>query len=179
MAQGGILDISAFVAVGGQTVQGQNELFRGNAGRVRGFASWRMGQVREKRPVGQKFPEEAAVFADHDLHIHVPDGATPKDGPSAGITLTTAVASLITGHAVDPKIAMTGEISLRGEVTPIGGLPEKLMAAQRSGVLKVLIPQENEEDLQDVPQEIRDQLDIVPVSELDDVLRICGIRPQA
>ncbi|MBQ6059269.1 MAG: AAA family ATPase, partial [Clostridia bacterium] len=125
--------------------------------------------------VKHRFPDKAAVFSDHDLHIHVPDGATPKDGPSAGITLTTAIASLITGRPVAPKIAMTGEISLRGEVTPIGGLPEKLMAAQRAGVKQVLIPCENEDDLQDVAKEILDQLEIVPVRDLDEVLARCGI----
>ena len=99
----------------------------------------------------------------------------PKDGPSAGITLTTAIASLVTGHAVDSHIAMTGEMSLRGAVTAIGGLPEKLMAAQRAGVTKVFIPKENVEDLKDVQQEVLDRLTIVPVSEASDVLRAVGI----
>ena len=125
--------------------------------------------------VKHRFPDKAVVFSDHDLHIHVPDGATPKDGPSAGVTLTTAIASLITGRPVAPKIAMTGEISLRGEVTPIGGLPEKLMAAQRAGVEQVLIPCENEDDLQDVAKEILDQLEIIPVHSLNEVLARCGI----
>jgi len=89
------------------------------------------------------FPERAELFEKHDLHIHVPEGAVPKDGPSAGITLTTAIASLVSGHAVDPTVAMTGEVSLRGAVTPIGGLPEKLMAAQRAGVKHVFIPKDN------------------------------------
>ena len=87
--------------------------------------------------VKHRFPDRAEVFRDQDLHVHVPDGATPKDGPSAGITLTTAIASLVAGRPVDPATAMTGEISLRGEVTPIGGLPEKLMAAHRAGVKRV------------------------------------------
>ena len=125
--------------------------------------------------VKHRFPELAASFADHDLHVHVPDGATPKDGPSAGITLTTAIASLITGCPVDPAIAMTGEISLRGEVNPIGGLPEKLMAAQRAGVRRVLIPVDNTDDLEDVPREVRDQLNIIPVHDLTEVLAICGV----
>ena len=105
----------------------------------------------------------------------MPDGATPKDGPSAGITLTTAIASLVTATPVPSTIAMTGEISLRGEVTPIGGLPEKLMAAQRAGVRQVLIPSDNEEDLQDVPKEVLDQLEITPVQDLDQVFTLCGI----
>ena len=99
------------------------------------------------------YPKESKVLDDHDLHIHVPAGAVPKDGPSAGITLTTALASLLTGKKVSPEYAMTGEVSLRGGVMPIGGLPEKLMAAQRAGITKVLIPADNEQDLDDVADE--------------------------
>ena len=108
------------------------------------------------------YPKESRVLEDHDLHVHVPAGAVPKDGPSAGITLTTALASLITGKAVDTCCAMTGEVSLRGGVMPIGGLPEKLMAAQRSGIKKVYIPYDNIED---------EKLDIVPVKKVTDVLK--------
>ncbi|MGI6722016.1 MAG: endopeptidase La [Anaerovoracaceae bacterium] len=116
------------------------------------------------------FPEKAGVFKDNDLHVHVPAGAVPKDGPSAGITLTTAIASLVTGNAVSPEFAMTGEVSLRGVVTPIGGLPEKLMAAQRAGVKTVFIPKDNEDDLKDVDDEVKEKLHIIPVSEVADVL---------
>lgn len=105
-----------------------------------------------------------------DIHIHVPDGATPKDGPSAGITLTTALSSLFTGIPVSPSVAMTGEVSLQGSVNPIGGLPEKLMAAQRSGVKKVFIPQDNVDDLKDVAKEVREQLEIIPVQTVKEVL---------
>ena len=111
----------------------------------------------------------------NDLHIHVPEGAVPKDGPSAGITMTTALASLVSGKAVSPTIAMTGEVSLRGVVTPIGGLPEKLMAASRAGIQTVLIPQENEDDLDEVPQEVRDKLTIIPVADVEEVLKKTGI----
>ncbi|MCR4891711.1 MAG: endopeptidase La [Lachnospiraceae bacterium] len=121
------------------------------------------------------FPGKAQLFKDNDLHIHVPEGAVPKDGPSAGITLTTALSSLVTGKAVSPEIAMTGEVSLRGIVMPIGGLPEKLMAAVRSGISTVLIPKENEEDLKDVPDEIKEQLTIIPVDNVDKVLKQTGI----
>ena len=106
------------------------------------------------------YPKESRALEDHDLHVHVPAGAVPKDGPSAGITLTTALASLVTGRSVDTCCAMTGEVSLRGGVMPIGGLPEKLMAAQRSGIKKVYIPYDNIEDL-----------DIVPVKKVTDVLK--------
>lgn len=117
------------------------------------------------------YPKECKVFEDHDLHIHVPAGAVPKDGPSAGITLTTALASLVTGRSVDTDIAMTGEVSLRGGVMPIGGLPEKLMAAQRAGIKRVFIPAENVEDLEDVADEVKDKLDIIPVKKVTDVLK--------
>ncbi|OUP84625.1 endopeptidase La [Lachnoclostridium sp. An169] len=117
------------------------------------------------------YPEESKVFADHDLHIHVPAGAVPKDGPSAGITLTTALASLVTGKAVSPEYAMTGEVSLRGGVMPIGGLPEKLMAAQRAGITKVLIPADNVEDLEDVADEVKEKLEIIPVKKVTEVLK--------
>lgn len=117
------------------------------------------------------YPEEAEKFEKNDLHIHVPSGAIPKDGPSAGITLVTALSSLVTGKTVNPGIAMTGEVSLRGGVMPIGGLPEKLMAAQRAGVKKVFIPYENVEDLEDVAEEVKEKLEIVPVKEIAEVLK--------
>lgn len=123
------------------------------------------------------FPEEASVLDDgeHSLHIHVPAGAVPKDGPSAGITITTALSSLVTGRRVDPNIAMTGEVALRGAVTPIGGLPEKLLAAQRAGVTKVFIPEDNVSDLKDVAQEVKDKIDIVPVTRVEEVLEAVGV----
>lgn len=117
------------------------------------------------------YPKESKIFEDHDLHIHVPAGAVPKDGPSAGITLTTALASLVTGRTVDTDIAMTGEVSLRGGVMPIGGLPEKLMAAQRAGIKKVFIPEDNVEDLEDVAEEVKEKLEIIPVKKVTDVLK--------
>lgn len=125
--------------------------------------------------VKSMFPDKAELFEQNDLHIHVPAGAVPKDGPSAGITLTTALASLVTGTAVSPEIAMTGEVSLRGMVMPIGGLPEKLMAAQRAGVQKVFIPEENMDDLAEVAEEVRQAIQIIPVHRVSDVLERAGI----
>ena len=125
--------------------------------------------------VKSMFPDKESLFEENDLHIHVPAGAVPKDGPSAGITLTTALASLVTGRAVSPEFAMTGEVSLRGVVMPIGGLPEKLMAAQRAGVTQVFIPEENVDDLADVAEEVKQALQIVPVHYVTDVLRQVGI----
>lgn len=118
------------------------------------------------------YPKESKVLDDHDLHIHVPAGAVPKDGPSAGITLTTALASLLTGKKVSPEYAMTGEVSLRGGVMPIGGLPEKLMAAQRAGITRVLIPADNEQDLDDVADEVKNKLEIIPVKKVTEVLKL-------
>lgn len=118
------------------------------------------------------YPKESKVLDDHDLHIHVPAGAVPKDGPSAGITLTTALASLLTGKKVSPEYAMTGEVSLRGGVMPIGGLPEKLMAAQRAGITKVLIPADNEQDFDDVADEVKNKLEIIPVKKVTEVLKL-------
>lgn len=126
--------------------------------------------------VKSMYPDKADLFKEYDLHVHVPDGAVPKDGPSAGITLTTALASLVTGKAVEPTVAMTGEVSLRGGVMPIGGLPEKLMAAVRAGIRTVMIPQDNEEDLEDVAEEVKRQLTIVLVSSVSQVLEKTGLR---
>lgn len=110
-------------------------------------------------------------FIASDVHIHVPSGATPKDGPSAGVTLFTALTSLITGKAVDPKLAMTGEITLSGAVMPVGGIKEKVLAAHRAGIKKVILPKENERDLEDVPEEVRNELRFVPVETIEEVLK--------
>ncbi len=110
-------------------------------------------------------------FFASDIHIHVPSGATPKDGPSAGVTLFTTLASLVTGRAVDPTIAMTGEVTLSGAVLPVGGIKEKVLAAHRAGIRKVILPRENERDLADVPEDVRRELTFVTVDTVDDVLR--------
>ena len=119
------------------------------------------------------FPDKADLFRKNDLHIHVPSGAVPKDGPSAGVTLTTALASLVTGKIVDPHIAMTGEVALRGAVTAIGGLPEKLMAAQR--VTKAFIPKSNVFDLKDVADEVKEKIEIESVESVVDILIKTGV----
>ena len=108
----------------------------------------------------------------HDIHVHVPEGATPKDGPSAGIGMCTSLVSALTGIPVKADVAMTGEITLRGEVLPIGGLKEKLLAAHRGGVKTVIIPEENERDLVDIPKNIKQNLDIKPVRWIDEVLEL-------
>jgi ATP-dependent Lon protease len=108
----------------------------------------------------------------HDLHIHVPEGATPKDGPSAGIGMCTALVSVMTGIPVRSDVAMTGEITLRGQVLRIGGLKEKLLAAHRGGIKTVVIPEENERDLKEIPDNIKADLQIKPVKWIDEVLEI-------
>ncbi len=117
------------------------------------------------------FGVKPPVFEKTDIHVHVPDGATPKDGPSAGVAMTVAMVSVLTGVPIRKDIAMTGEITLRGRVTAIGGLKEKLLAALRSGVKTVLIPQENEKDLADVPDNVKGALEIVPISTADEALK--------
>jgi ATP-dependent Lon protease len=117
-----------------------------------------------------KFGLEPPMFEKTDVHIHVPDGATPKDGPSAGAAMATAIVSVLTGIPIKAEIAMTGEVTLRGRVTAIGGLKEKLLAALRSGVKTVLIPLENEKDLADIPDVVKQEMTIIPVSTMDEVL---------
>ena len=110
-------------------------------------------------------------FMTSDIHVHVPSGATPKDGPSAGVTLFTALASLITGTTVDSDLAMTGEITLSGTVLPVGGIKEKVLAAHRAGIKKLILPKENERDLEDVPEDVRSELTFVTVETIEEVLK--------
>ena len=107
-----------------------------------------------------------------DIHIHLPEGAIPKDGPSAGITMATAMISALTGRKVRSDVAMTGEITLRGNVLPIGGLKEKTLAAYREGVHTIVLPQENERDIEDIPDAVRASLEFVPVAHMDEVLKV-------
>ena len=111
-------------------------------------------------------------FEKKDIHVHVPEGATPKDGPSAGVAMVTAIISVLTGIPVRKDVAMTGEITLRGRVLPIGGLKEKLLAALRAGIKTVVIPEENVKDLAEIGDELKAHLDIVAASRMDDVLKI-------
>jgi ATP-dependent Lon protease len=122
------------------------------------------------------FGIEPPLFDKRDVHVHVPEGATPKDGPSAGIAMATAIVSAMTGIAISKDIAMTGEVTLRGRVLPIGGLKEKLLAALRGGLKKVLIPEENAKDLADIPDNVKSGLEIVPVSMMNEVLRHALVR---
>ncbi|MGV6872422.1 endopeptidase La [Pseudochelatococcus sp. B33] len=128
------------------------------------------------RSRARDFGIDPAFFDTHDIHVHVPEGATPKDGPSAGIGMATAIVSTVTGIPVRRDIAMTGEVTLRGRVLPIGGLKEKLLAALRGGIKKVLIPEENAKDLVEIPDSVKNGLEIVPVSRMDQVLAHALVR---
>jgi ATP-dependent Lon protease len=111
-------------------------------------------------------------FKETDIHLHVPAGAIPKDGPSAGVTMATALVSLLTGRTVRPDVGMTGEITLRGQVLPVGGIKEKVLAAHRAGLKSIILPKQNEKDLQDVPEDVRKELDFVLVERVDEVFQV-------
>ena len=174
----GVVTGLAWTPVGGEILHIETKLTPGKGDVI---ITGQLGDVMKESArialslVKSQFPEQAEQLKEHDLHIHVPAGAVPKDGPSAGVTLTAALSSLLTGNVVDPHIAMTGEVALRGAVTPIGGLPEKLMAAQRAGVTKVLIPKDNLYDMKDVAQEVKDKLEVIPVSSIMDILTQTGV----
>ncbi len=129
------------------------------------------------RSRAKEFGIDPQFHEKNDIHIHIPEGAIPKDGPSAGITLATALVSALTGRKVSREVAMTGEITLRGRVLPIGGLKEKSLAAHRAGITKVLLPKDNERDLRDIPDSVRENMTFVPVSHMDEVLREAFVEP--
>jgi ATP-dependent Lon protease len=126
-----------------------------------------MSFVKARAPA---YGVKPSIFARKDIHVHLPEGAVPKDGPSAGIGMVTAIISTLTGIPVRRDVAMTGEVTLRGRVLPIGGLKEKLLAALRGGIQTVLIPAENEKDLVDLPATVKEGLEIIPVAHVDEVL---------
>ena len=173
--QAGVVTGLAWTAVGGEILFIETMFTKGK-GNVK--VTGQLGAVLKDSVdialslVKSMYPDKSEIFEKNDIHIHVPAGAVPKDGPSAGITMTTALASLINNIPVSPEYAMTGEVSLRGNVMPIGGLPEKLMAAARAGIKKVFIPEENEDDLKEVAKEVLDELEIIPVKRVEDVLNI-------
>ena len=177
-AKPGVVTGLAWTEVGGEILYIETLFTKGKGETV---MTGQLGDVMKESAeiavdlVKSLFPDKADLFAENDIHIHVPEGAVKKDGPSAGITLTTAISSLVTGIAVDPHVAMTGEVSLRGAVMPIGGLPEKLMAAQRAGVTHVFIPRENMEDLDEVADDVKNKLTITPVDNVTDVLQALHI----
>ena len=119
-----------------------------------------------------KFNIDEIFFEEHDIHIHVPEGAIPKDGPSAGVAMLTALMSLIVGKPVQKRLAMTGEITLRGDVLPVGGIKEKVIAAQRSGIRSIILPKWNEKDIEDVPEKVKKKIKFFFTEKMEEVLKI-------
>lgn len=173
--QPGVMTGLAWTSAGGEILFIETSFTKGS-GKI--IITGQLGDVMKESAqiaitlVKKRYPDKSDLFKENDLHIHVPSGAVPKDGPSAGITLVTALTSLVTDTPINPEYAMTGEVSLRGGVMPIGGLPEKLMAAQRAGIKKVLIPAENERDLEEVAEEVKEKLEIVPVETVEQVMKL-------
>ncbi len=181
-AQVGQVTGLAWTEVGGEllTIESTTMPGKGNIIRTGSLGDVMKESIEAARTVvrsrARRLGIQDAVFEKNDIHIHLPEGATPKDGPSAGIALTTALVSTFTGIAVRPDVAMTGEITLRGEVLAIGGLKEKLLAAQRGGIKTVLIPEENAKDLAEIPEAVKNRIEIVPVKWIDQVLQIALVR---
>ena len=125
--------------------------------------------ARPRRAAGSRSPR--GLFAEHDLHVHVPAGAVPKDGPSAGVAMATALSSLVTGRPVDAAVAMTGEVTLTGQVLPVGGLKEKSLAAQRAGIRRVIVPDRNEGEILEIPAHERSDLEFVYVDRIETALQ--------
>jgi ATP-dependent Lon protease len=179
----GITTGLAWTEVGGELLQIEAVLV---PGRGRMTVTGKLGDVMQEsvqaanayvRSRANSFGIKHVMFEKRDIHIHVPEGATPKDGPSAGVGMITSIVSALTGVAVRKEVAMTGEISLRGRVLPIGGLKEKLLAALRGGLKTVLIPKENERDLPEIPDNVKKGLEIVPVATVDEVLARALVKP--
>lgn len=173
----GVVTGMAWTSVGGSTLQveatkmpGKGDLrLTGSLGDVMKESA--MAAFSYVRSHSKELGIDDEVFTKYDFHIHVPDGATPKDGPSAGVTLTTALVSLLTGKPVRPHLSMTGEITLRGKVTAIGGVKEKVIAALRAGISDIIMPADNEKDLHDVPDEVKSAIRFHFVSHIDEVLK--------
>ena len=178
----GIVRGLAWTSVGGTTLETEVNIMPGK-GEVK--LTGKMGDVMKEsaaaaiscvRGLSEKYNIHKDFFQEHDIHIHIPEGAVPKDGPSAGITMATAVLSAVTGTPVRADVAMTGEITLRGRVLPIGGLKEKLLAAKTAGTKTVCIPTKNEKDLDEISKEIKDGLKIVLVDKLEQVLEVAFVQ---
>ena len=175
--QVGIVRGLAWTSVGGDTLQIEVNVMPGK-GVLK--LTGQMGDVMKEsaqtalsyiRSVSERYDVEEEFYEKHDIHIHIPEGAVPKDGPSAGITMATAMLSAVTGRKVSAKVAMTGEITLRGRVLPIGGLKEKVLAAKMAHLKKVLVPDKNRRDISELSKEITGGLEIVYVKTMEDVLR--------
>ena len=173
----GIVRGLAWTSVGGDTLQIEVNVMPGK-GEI--LLTGQLGDVMKEsaqtgisyiRSISDAHGVPAKFFEEHDIHIHIPEGAVPKDGPSAGITMATAMFSAITNQKVRADIAMTGEITLRGRVLPIGGLKEKLLAAKHAGMKTVLVPLQNKKDVEELSEEITKDLEIIPVEHMNEVLQ--------
>lgn len=181
-AEVGIVRGLAWTSVGGVTLEVEVNVLPGKGELV---LTGKLGDVMKEsaqaalsyvRSISEEYGIDAEFYTKHDIHIHIPEGAVPKDGPSAGITMATAMLSAITDRAVRADVAMTGEITLRGRVLPIGGLKEKLLAAKVIGIKKVCIPKDNEKDLEEISKEITDGMEIVPVERFSQVEKIAFVK---
>ena len=180
----GIVRGLAWTSVGGDTLQIEVNVMPGKGELI---LTGQLGDVMKEsartgisyiRSVGSRYGIAEDFFENHDIHIHIPEGAVPKDGPSAGITMATAMLSAVTGRKVRADVAMTGEITLRGRVLPIGGLKEKLLAAGSAGMKTVLVPKENEKDVAELSAEITKGLKIIPVSHMEQVLEEAFVKEE-
>jgi len=178
----GVVTGLAWTEVGGEILTIESVLLPGK-GNVK--ITGKLGDVMQEsvsaalsyvRSRSISFGIKPTVFEKRDIHVHVPEGATPKDGPSAGIAMATSIVSILTGIPIRRDVAMTGEITLRGRVLPIGGLKEKLLAALRAGITTVFIPKENEKDLAEIPDNVKKLIKLVPVAHVDDVIAQALVR---
>ena len=174
--QVGVVTGLAYTQFGGDTLPVEVTYYKGS-GKL--MLTGKLGDVMKEsaqaalsyvKSNSEKYHIDPEFYIENDIHIHVPEGAVPKDGPSAGVTMATAIVSAITNKKVDHFIGMTGEITLRGRILPIGGLKEKSIAAHRSGLKTIMIPFDNKKDLEDIPKEIQDALEIVPVASIDEII---------
>ena len=180
--QVGVVTGLAYTSFGGDVLQIEVNYFEGK-GRL--VLTGKLGDVmKESAEIAMDYVKAHAkelridptFFENHDVHIHIPEGAVPKDGPSAGVTMTTALVSALSETPVHSDLAMTGEVTLRGNVLPIGGLREKSLAANRAGITKILMPKANLRDLDEVPQAVKDNVTFVPVETMSQVLKEALVR---
>jgi len=183
--QVGVVTGLAYTEFGGDILPIEVTYFKGKGGLV---LTGKLGDVMKEsatialdfvRANADKYGIDASLFAENDIHIHVPEGAVPKDGPSAGVAMTTALISCLTGTKVNANVAMTGEVTLRGKALPIGGLREKSLAALRSGIKTIIVPEDNKKDVSELPQEVKDNLKIVFMKCVDDALQVALVSKEA
>ena len=178
----GIVRGLAWTSVGGVTLEVEVNIMPGKG---EFMLTGKLGDVMKEsaqagisyiRSISDKYDIDSEYFQKHDIHIHIPEGAVPKDGPSAGITMATAMLSAIISRPVRADVAMTGEITLRGRVLPIGGLKEKLLAAKNAGMKTVCIPYQNKKDLEEISEEITKGMEIIPVKHFDEVINVALVK---